>query len=167
MNEDNRIAFDPSLVKDGEEYNIDFALTEKEKKYFPNLISMDSLVFTLAVEGTSAIMHLLISCSGTVVLSDAHDGKERTLEVMDTVDVTIDPSNDENSDILPDEDGLYDLRGSVLALLFNCIPQNYSEVELTRIDGNGYVLMSEEEYEKEKKKRKSAFSALDDFEFDD
>lgn len=160
--EEIRIVFDPSLVKDGEEYNIDFSLTEREAKYFPYLISMDDVVFTLVVEGTSTIMHLILSCSGNVVLKDAHNGEKRVVPLVDSVDITLDPHDPENSDLVPDDDGLYDLRGSILALLFNSIPNNYSEVELTRYEGDGYVLMSEEEYEREHKKNANPFSQLDD-----
>ena len=39
-----------------------------------------------------------------------------------------------------------------MALLFNAIPMNYSEVELEKIQTADYVLMSEEEYEKERGK---------------
>lgn len=165
--EDIRIVFDPSQVKIGEEYNVEFALTTKEKSYFPFLDNIDDLHFTLSVEGTSEVMHLPISCAGIVHLFDAHDGEKCDVELEDSVDVIIDTSHDENSDILPDEDGLYDLRGSILALLFNTIPQNYSEVELTRVEGNGYILMSEEEYEKERAKQNNPFAGLDDSSFEE
>lgn len=160
-NEDNRIALDLSTLKEGHEYDLDFCLTEKEKSYFPNLLSLGDTAFVLEVVSLGAISSFVLSGEGDILLQDAHDLAERCYHLSDSVEITIQPSDEENSDILPDADGLYDFRGAILALLFNTIPQNYSEVPLTKIEHENYVLMSEEEYEKEKKEKHNAFSALD------
>lgn len=164
MIDENRIAVDLSQLSDNTEYDLDFQLTDKEKKYFPNLISLGDLKFYMSVISSGTLYSLVIHEEGEIKLSDCHDMTEKTYPLNDEVEVIINPSDEENSDVLADDDGLYDLRGSILALLFNTIPQNYSEVPLTKIKGENYVLMSEEEYEKEKKKNSNAFSALDDIE---
>ena len=133
MDKDNRIAIDLLSLKEGNEYDLDFELTEKEMKYFPNLLSLNDSVFVLDVIALGALTTVSISVNGDITLLDAHDQKERDYHLDDSVELTISTEDEENSDLLPDEDGLYDLRGSILALLFNAIPQNYSEVPLKRI----------------------------------
>ncbi len=160
MIKENRIAIDLLSLKEGDAYDLDFELTEKEKKYFPNLLSLNDSSYVLEVLSLGKLSSLVVSVVGDVTLLDAHDGAERTYHLDDSVEITIATDDDENSDILPDDDGLYDLRGSILAILFNSIPQNYSEVPLTKIVHENYVLMSEEEYEAEKKKRSNAFADL-------
>ncbi len=162
MKKEDRIAIDLLSLEEGNEYDLDFELTEKEKKYFPNLLSINDTTFVLRVLSLGKLSSLVLLVEGDITLTDAHDLSERSYHLDDSVEITIATDNEDNSDILPDEDGLYDLRGSLLALLFNDIPQNYSEVPLTKIEHENYVLMSEEEYEEEKKKRKNtnAFSDL-------
>lgn len=160
MIKEDRIAVDLLSLKEGEAYDLDFELTENEKKYFPNLLSLNDTSFVLEVVSLGKLCSLVVYVDGDITLRDAHDNSERAYHLEDNVEIAIDTDNDENSDILPDDDGLYDLRGSVLAVLFNSIPQNYSEVPLTKIVHENYVLMSEEEYEEEKKKRSNAFSDL-------
>lgn len=161
-NEDNRIALDLSTLKEGHEYDLPFSLTDKEKGYFPNLLSLGDTSFVLMVQSLGTISSFVLKGVGVLLLQDAHNLEERNYSFSDSVEITIQSSDEENSDILPDSDGLYDFRGAILALLFNAIPQNYSEVPLTKIEHENYVLMSEDEYEKEKKARSNAFSALDD-----
>ena len=98
----------------------------------------------------SSIIELNLSVEGDCILEDAHTHEEITYPLSDSVDVVL--GVDEDADILPEEDSGYNLRGAFLALLFNAIPMNYSEVELEKIQTADYVLMSEEEYEKERGK---------------
>ncbi len=160
MVKEDRIAIDLLSLKEGNVYDLDFELTDKEKKYFPNLLSLNDTAFALEVLSLGKISSLVVTVNGDITLLDAHDLSQRAYHLDDSVEITIATDNEDNSDLLPDDDGLYDLRGSLLALLFNDIPQNYSEVPLTKIEHENYVLMSEEEYEEEKKKRSNAFSDL-------
>ena len=164
MIDENRIIFDPSQAKDDEYFDVDFTLTENEKNYLMNLHSLEDCVFSVHVHEASSIYHLDISVEGNAVLVDAHNGELIDFPLEDSVEVVIDLNDPDSSDIEADEDSLFDLRGSFLALLYNIIPQNYSTVPLTRIETPDYVLMSEEEYEKQKGKS-SAFSALDEKDF--
>lgn len=165
---DNRIVFDPTRMSySEEEYQLDFTLTEEEKKSFPNLVSMDDVKYFLKAEEASGYYSLNLRAVGDVILKDSHNGEERTIRLDDDADITLVPSKPEESDLEPDADGVYDLRGSILAILFNAIPKNYSTVILSKTFGENYVLMSEEEYYKEKMEKKSnAFSDLDSEDFE-
>jgi hypothetical protein len=144
-----------------EEIPLDFALSDSERQSFPNLLSIADLALYASLSGASNLYTVTVFAKGTVTLRDAHDGKERTVPIDDSVDAAILPNDEENSDLLPDPDGTYDLRSTILALLFDAIPKNYSEVPLRRIETDDYVLMSEEEREREKNAQSNPFSALD------
>lgn len=132
---------------------LSFSLTEEEKRAFPNLISLEGVSLTLDITGTNHLFTVTILASGQAKVKDAHDGKERAIPVDDSVDVVVSPDDLENSDLVPDTDGNYDLRGAVLALLFDAIPDNYSEVPLKTVTTEDYTLMSEEEYNRRKAQR--------------
>lgn len=159
---DNRVLFIPSpSKKTSSSFPIPFALTEEEKSNFPLLVSIDGL----KREGKAVLAgnsySLTLSCHGKVKVKDSHDLSVLTLPIKDDIELVL-SSDKEISDIERDKDGNYDLRGSVLTLLRNAIPQNYSKTKLKKIVTDDYVLISEEEYYKEKQKgRNSPFADLD------
>lgn len=163
MKDDSRILLDLSSTnKDvGNVYEIDFELTDEEKKSFPSVISFESLVVEEELVSTNYIYVVNLRVYGKVILLDSHDPKNHIpYEFDDDMDITVSPLDLDNSDILPDSDGQYDLRGSILALLFDAIPLSYSETELTKIVTDDYILMSEEE--KRRESHSSPFDVLDD-----
>ena len=159
MIDEDALLFYPAKWKEGEEIEVTLSLTEKEKKLLPLLVSSSNLSFVVRVIALSSIIELNLSVEGDCILEDAHTHEEITYPLSDSVDVVL--GVDEDADILPEEDGGYNLRGAFLALLFNAIPMNYSEVELEKIQTDDYVLMSEEEYEKERGKN-NPFADLED-----
>ena len=167
MKDDDRIPFDLKEYQNQSSFSFSFVLNlnEREKAFFPNLISLGDLTFYVDGLNANGMMSLVLSCEGDISLSDAHDHTKIDYSVDDDVEVIIAPNDEESNDILPDEDGIYDLRGSCLALLFDAIPQNYSLVPLETVVTDDYVLMSEDEYNR-RKASKNAFSALDEEDFD-
>lgn len=163
----NRIPFDlKEITSDGNfEFEIEnFAFTDEELKYLPYFKDMGDAYIHVSVFNAHSMVTLTLTVLGPVHLVDSHDGSIIEYDLDDSVDVVINPENDEENDIMPDEDGIYDLRGSILALLFDAIPKNYSLVPLTKVEKDNYVIMSQEEYELlHHKTAKNAFAALDEF----
>lgn len=166
MKDDNRILLDLTNVnKDiGFVYELDFTLTEEELKSFPSVVSFEELVVEESLVSADYYYVVNLRVYGSVTLLDSHDPK-KTLpyEFDDDMDITVAIEDLDNSDILPDKDGEFDLRGSILALLFDAIPLSYSETELTKIVTEEYTLMSEAEKRKESHFA-TPFSHLDDIE---
>ena len=163
-NIDHRILVDLSRYQTSsfEEIPVEFELLDEEKKTFPNLISLDELVLSAKITSASDYYTISLALKGSARVRDAHNGVERTLPFDDDFDLVIAPHDEESSDILPDEDGQYDLRGSILALLYDAIPDSYSEVPLTEVKTDDFVLMSEEEYAKKQAKKNNPFAALNE-----
>lgn len=170
MVDENRIPFDVRDFnkKNQAEFTIeDFAFTQEELKYIPNFVSLDEAQIFVSVLNAGNMITLTLHVEGNCLLKDAHNGEEIPYDLSDSVDVIIAPDNQEENDIFPDSDGIYDLRGSVLALLFDAIPKNYSEVPLETYSKDNYVVMSQEEYEKtHKQKNNSAFDELNSEDFE-
>lgn len=166
MKEDtNRIPFDVRDYQNASGFSFDiegFQFTDEEHNYVPNFLSMHEAL--LHVEGHNAghMVSLTLSVEGKCLLKDAHTHKEVEYPLDDSVDILFHSENEDENDILPDKDGIYDLRGSVLALLFDAIPKNYSEVPLQRYEEDNFVVMSQDEYEREHQKNASPFRDLDE-----
>ena len=159
MEKDNRIIFLPGSpnTKLNVPIDVDFFLTDEERAKFTNVEDFNELSVQETISGNKDCYVIRL-----VDLIDDHDNDRiDEIEINDDVEVTILPGDNESSDIVPDKDGAYDLRGSILALLFSAIPSNYSEVEFKNKDPE-FVVYSDSEYEKEKKKNTSPFSKLDD-----
>lgn len=164
MEQDTRILFLPGNpnLKLNQTTDIDFFLTDEERKKFSNVEDFVQLDITQNVSGSRDCYLVTLGLSCVVDLIDDHDNDRiDEVEIQDEVQITILPGDDENSDILPDKDGSYDLRGSILALLFSAIPENYSEVDLKN-GSDEFRVYSDEEYQEEKKKKNSPFASLDD-----
>ncbi len=162
MKNDDRVLFSPLAGKKGtQEFDIPFVLSEKEKDLFPLLVSADSLALKGKAVAAGNTFALTISCKGKIKRKDSHDLSLLALPVQDEIELVLSPDK-EVSDIERDKDGNYDLRGSVLTLLRNAIPQNYSKTKLKKIVTPDYTLLSEEEYYKEKHSSgNSPFADLD------
>lgn len=160
----NRIPFDfrQYLKKNQTEFEVtDFQFTPDELKYVPSFHDFHEASIHVLVMNAGSMMTLTFSVEGTCHLVDAHDGNIVDYDLDDEVDVIIAPDNEEENDIFPDEDGIYDLRGCVLALLYDAIPKNYSLVPLKKVEQDNYVVISEDDYFKEHKKSSSPFDDLD------
>lgn len=162
MKNDDRVLFSPVKGgKEGKEFAIPFALSDKEKAIFPLLVSADKLALKGKAVAANNTYALTISCQGTAIVKDAHDLTPLSLPIKDEIELVLSPDK-EVSDIERDKDGNYDLRGSILTLLRNAIPQNYSKTKLKKVVTKDYVLLSEEEYYREKHQGgNSPFADLD------
>ena len=164
MEKENRIIFLPGSpnTKLNVPIDVDFFLTDEERAKFTNVEDFNELSVQETISGNKDCYVIRLDLYALVDLIDDHDNDRiDEIEINDDVEVTILPGDNESSDIVPDKDGAYDLRGSILALLFSAIPSNYSEVEFKNKDPE-FVVYSDSEYEKEKKKNTSPFSKLDD-----
>ena len=166
MDWENRIVFLPGNPgrKMNEPFDVDFFLTDEERAKFKNVEDFDELSIQETITGNKDCYLIRLDLFAVVDLIDDHDpDRIDEIEVRDDVEITLLPGDDSASDVLPDKDGAYDLRGSILALLFSAIPSSYSEVDLKN-PSQEFPVYSDEEYEKEKKKN-SAFSKLDELKF--
>lgn len=162
---ENRIPLDVRDFQNSASFDFDipdFQFTKKESGYVPEFLSMHEAVLHVQGHNAGHMISLTISVEGKCLLRDAHSHKEVEYPLSDSVDVLLHSENEEENDILPDKDGIYDLRGSVLALMFDAIPKNYSEVPLERYEEDNFVVMSQDEYEREHAKSSSPFADLDD-----
>lgn len=162
---ENRIEFDPRLYTKGASYSFNFEFTDEEKNYVKQFSSFLDTEIDVNISSYGDIYHIELSIDGPIELLDFHTAKTITYEINDSVEVIVNLENPEESDIEVDEDGIYDLRGCVLALLYNAIPKNYSESELSVYSSDNYVVMSEEEYKKQKKSN-SPFDELDETDYE-
>ncbi|MDD6241231.1 MAG: hypothetical protein PUA93_06610 [Eubacteriales bacterium] len=171
MNRDeSRIPFRPEEYKNqlGEEFTLPYSLTEKESRNFPNLVDFGDLVFSGILENSGNLSTLTLFLKGTIHLKDVHDFQVKPFSIDDEVDLTLSPDDPENSDLLPEEEGSYDLKGSFLALLFDAIPSNFSTVPLKRVETPLFTLMSEDEYNAtHKPSSDNGFSSLSEEDFPD
>jgi hypothetical protein len=163
MNKDLRIPLDlASFSGEEEELDLDFDLTDDEKKAFQNVLDFKEIVLKGYLSGADNLYKLTLTCKGSILLRDGHDFKRKDLYSLDDqVDLTIDHIDEENSDIHPEPDGSYDLRSSLIALLYDAIPKNYSEIPLKKIVTDDYTLLSEEENERQKNAGNNPFAVLD------
>lgn len=164
--DENRIPFLPGSLnqKLNVPFPVEFEITEEEKSHCKNVYDFPSVEVTETITGNKDCYLIRFDLDAVVDLIDSHDSERiDEIEVNDSVEITILPGDDENSDILPDSDGIYDLRGPILALLYSSVPENYSEVEMKNVEG--FKVYSESEYQKEKKKKNSPFASLDPDDF--
>ena len=170
MVDEKRIPFDlrEACKKNCSSFEIEgFSFTEDEKRYIPYFHDLFKTRIFADVLNAGHLVTLTLSIEGECHLRDSHDGSLIEYELDDTVDVLLGSEKEEENDLFPDEDGIYDLRGSILALFYDAIPKNYSKVPLARIEKDNYVVLSEEEYEKEHQKASSPFDVLDSDDYQD
>lgn len=147
MSKTDRIIFNPSLFNtDIFNYNIPFKFTDSEKNVIGNLYDDSDLQIYMDVFPNTDKFSIILHCKGILKLIDSHTLDIVDYSLNDSVDLNIFLNDEKNSDIEKDQDGYYSLRGSILALLYSAIPQNYSLTKLSKIETDSYTLMSEDEY---------------------
>ncbi len=158
------LLLDPDYVLrvEGSSVSFDVSLAEEEGKGFPNILAFQDGRLDVTIVGKNPVYEASVVLTGVAIVRDGHDGSERELPIQDDVQLVLDVKDMEASDIPMEKDGHFDLRGTFLSLLHDAVPPNYSAVPLTRVETKDYVLMSEEEYERSKRKE-SPFDALDAF----
>lgn len=89
-----------------------------------------------------------VSLKGDVDILDDHDLTMKRLKIDEEADLSL-SDDPQMADILPDQDGRYDLKPTLLALFYDAVPAVYSTVPLTRIEGDGFSVYSEDEFKEE------------------
>ena len=166
--DDGRLLLDPEYLSGTGDPHETYepVLTEEERRYFPNLVSLEDCLLEADILGAAPVFEAHVLLTGHATLHDGHDGSLVGLDIDDGVDLVLDLRNPDDSDLVPEKDGGYDLRGTFLSLLHDAVPSNYSKVPLRRVETDDFVLMSEEEYE-DSRKRTNGFAALKDYEIDE
>lgn len=167
MVNDTRIPFvlGSKNQKLNEPIEFEVTLTDEEKDEMKGLVKEFSPISVIeTITGSQDCFVITLEIEADIDYIDSHDiNRIDELIISNDAEITILPNDSENSDILPDKDGIYDLRPVILALVSSSIPNNYSEVESKEGE---FHIYSVEEYEKEKAKKNSPFDALDALDLD-
>lgn len=146
---------DPRLLRTGDnetEY-FPFKPTEEECSPRPSVRGFGEngcLEVVAMVKPMADFLLVEITMKGEVTLLDDHDFTLKNYPIDENCELSL-SSDPEMADILPDSDGRYDLKPTLLALFYDAIPPVYSTVPLTKVEGDGYVVYSEDEFEKDYK----------------
>ena len=129
---ENRIPFSVATAKAGTRVEIDLGFSSDDQNYLKNVVSLEDCSFYYDVLCLGEVSDLVLHVEGTALLRDEHTLEEVPYEIEDEVELALDSIHLEESDLEPDEDGIYDLRPAFLGILYNAIPLSYSEVEYER-----------------------------------
>lgn len=159
------LLFNPKLLRQGnsETHRFPLLITKEELKAAPELLSLDHDTARVYCE-----FNLLDNCllchmdvKSKVKILDNHDFKAKDELLVDSCDLTL-SEDPEIADIVPDRNGCYDLRPTALALFYSSVPGDYSTVSLNTIEGDGFEVLTEEEYLRRKEqnpvKEENAFA---------
>lgn len=148
--ESEEVLIDPRNLRTGSQTHI-YGLTIKPENLeaVPGVLSVkdDKITVTCKFRPVEDYIICSIRVDALISILDEHDLKAKPLGVHDEDDLTL--SNDVDvADVLPDIRGRYDLTPSALALFYSAVPTQFSTSKLTSVAGNGYEILSEDEYEK-------------------
>lgn len=147
---------DPRLLRTGEDVTelFPFKPTEKECEPRPSLKNLGEngcLEVQVKVKPLDGFILARIRLDGEVNVIDDHSFELKSIIIEEDAELSL-SSDPEMADIMPDADGRYDLRPTILALFYGAVPNVYSTVPLSTIEGDGYTVYSEDEYEKVEEK---------------
>lgn len=149
---------DPRLIRNDEdeiEY-FPFKPTKEECSPRPSVKSFGEngcLEVVCKVKPLDNCFLVHVSLKGAVDLLDDHDLTLKRLKLEEEADLSL-SEDPEMADVLPDKDGRFDLKPTLLALFYDAIPPVYSTVPLTKIQGDGFAVYSEDEFKAEQEKEK-------------
>ena len=134
-------------LKESEHYNI--ILSEEEMSILTSLDHFDNIKAYYTLSGSDDYFNGYCQVSGVCYLKDSRDISHLIeYPFSNDVDFVISLSDEENSDILPEEDGSYDIRPVILALIYDSIPSYYTETDLNSLDDDGTSYFTESEFDK-------------------
>ena len=147
---DEKIYIDFSLInknKQSELFNI--SLSDDEKSILVNLDHFEQLDGYYTIDSNdSNFYHGNCYLNGKAILIDARDISKRIeYPFNNEVDYQIVLNDENESDILPDENGKYDIRTAFLALIYDAIPPFITNSQLSSNDDN-VNYFTEEEFDK-------------------
>lgn len=144
---DEKIYIDFSLInksKQSQLFNI--TLSDDEKSIFSNLDHFEKLDGYYTIDSNDSNLYYG-NCylNGLAVLIDARDiSKKIEYSFNNEVDYQIVLNDENESDILPDENGKYDIRTAFLALIYDAIPPFITNSELKSGEDNVNYFTEEE-----------------------
>lgn len=147
---------DARLMRTGEDetHFFPFKPTPEECAPRPSLKDLGEngcLEVAVRVKPLDGFILARINMDGIVDVIDDHDMLPKPIEIHEDAELSL-SSDPEMADIMPDPDGRYDLRPTMLALFYDAVPNVYSTVPLTKLDGDGYTVYSEDAYEEEEER---------------
>lgn len=149
--EDGPMVLDPRSLRSGDKEIRKYflQLDEKALSVVPSVRSVEAPEVTCEFRPLDdcIVCRMKVSCHPVIV--DDRTGEETRIECSDTEDLTL-SHDEERADILPDERGRYDLEPTALALFFACIPEQEGDGDFEPIEGDGYEVISEDEFERRK-----------------
>lgn len=153
------LSIDPRLLRTGEEEiaYFPFVPTREELSPRPSVKGFGAngcLEVKVVVKPLDGCLLARISLSGTADLLDDHDLTRKEFPFCEEAELSL-SSDPQMADVLPSSDGTYDLRPTLLALFYGAIPPVYSAIPLKKVEGEGYAVYSQDEYEKELSRRES------------
>lgn len=147
---DEKIYIDFNLAKTSKESEVfDIELTEPEKSVISNLDHFEHIEAYYTINGSDNFYHGDCYIKGLCYLIDSRDiSKKVPYEFNNDVDYQIQIDDEENSDLLPEDNGKYDMRTVILALIYDAIPSFYTDTKLEDNNGEGVNFLTEEEFDK-------------------
>lgn len=151
---DSSVVLDPRRLRSG----------KSETHIFPLIIDKEQLQAVPGVDSVESgavqvtcrfqVLDDCIVCSMTVdsevSILDESKLKYVVADFSDSADLTL-SKDPEMADVLPDQQGRYDLTSNALALFYSSIPSRYSSTEQEVVEGDGYEVISEDEYNRRKR----------------
>ena len=140
--DNNAIILDLTSVGNKSEYlEFPFELLDEEKdRLFKDVKSIDEIYVSGYLLGASNIYNLKLMIQGQATLLD-----DKKIDLENDVDIVIDLKDINNSELIPLDDGKYDLRGEILALLYDSIAKN----TVSHDENSFYSIVYQDEDEKE------------------
>ncbi len=150
------VVFDPRLMREGDKETdiYQMVLTPAEQSAAPAVIHLkgQSVKVICKVDRTPDCFLMDMEVRSAVTMLDDHDLKPKKTQLAEQADLALSADKD-MADILPDRNGTYDLRPTALALFYSSVPTTFSTVGLTKVEGEGFEILSQAEYDKEEAQR--------------
>ena len=148
---DNKIYIDFNLAKNSKESDVfDIKLTSDEESVISNLDHFEKIEAYYTINGSDSFYNGECFIKGICYLKDARDiSKVIKYPFENDVDFQIQLDDLDNSDLLPENDGNFDIRTVILALIYDAIPSFYTESELSSSD-DSINYFTEDEFDKNK-----------------
>ena len=140
--DNNAIILDLTSAGNKSEYlEFPFELLDEEKdRLFKDVKSIDEIYVSGYLLGASNIYNLKLMIQGQATLLD-----DKKIDLENDVDIVIDLKDINNSELIPLDDGKYDLRGEILALLYDSVAKN----TVSHDENSFYSIVYQDEDEKE------------------
>lgn len=140
--DNNAIILDLTSAGNKSEYlEFPFELLDEEMdRLFKDVKSIDEIYVSGHLLGASNIYNLKLMIQGQATLLD-----DKKIDLENDVDIVIDLKDINNSELIPLDDGKYDLRGEILALLYDSVAKN----TVSHDENSFYSIVYQDEDEKE------------------